>query len=384
LLSFVPRILRITKTILNPEKLVWKLPPRADLVVYDQVGSVDLERIILRDLPFQIFPVRNEFFYVHPLIAGMAFWNWFVRKLSPRQAYELACLSASRPKVVVTYMDNNPNFGPVIKALQVPSFSIQNGFRTHDCAQRMRELPAVYCFGPRDVDLYASHNVPASRLQPVGSIKASYFLDQVAPSLDAGLKYDICLISSYQPGMERADYHEAEEYRKQLSEGTIKMCQFLARLMNEKALKVIVAGWQKPGENQGEIEFYKSIFGDDVRVVSAHEEYLSSYHLAYQSQVVLSYCSTLGFEALSWGRKAFFFYMPNEKNYRLDDPHSALFQILEGSYEEFCVKLNTILDMSPSQYRNEVRVDAQYAITSEGEPAYKVLRHLIQRALGVG
>jgi surface carbohydrate biosynthesis protein len=375
------RLLRMTKKLTNPKVVSWKQPPKADLVVYDQVGSHDLGKIVFPDLKYWAFPVRGEFFYFHPWILVKTIGIWLTKKVTPRQAYEVACLKAAGAKVVVTYIDNNPNIGMVARVFEKSTFVIQNGFRTHDCANRISELPNLFCFGKREIDLYASHHIPVENFHPVGSIKASYFLEEIAPQYEAGSAYDICLISSYQPGMENPDFSEPEEYRKSLVEGTLKACQYLARLQTEKGLRIVVAGWQKPGEDQGELKFYQQQFGDRVQVISAHKEYLSSYRLAYQSRVVLSYCSTLGYEALSWGHKAFFFYMPQEKNYRLDQPHSALFQIRDASYEEFCGKLNTILEMPDDKYQEEVQKDTAYVMEKGKEPAYQLLRRLIQQAL---
>ncbi len=375
------RLLRMTKKLTNPQEVSWSRPPQADLVVYDRVGSADLGKIVFPDLKYEAFPVRGEYFYFHPSILLGAIWNWLTKKVSLRQAYEVACLQAMGAKVVVTYIDNNPNINAVSQALDRPSFVIQNGFRTHDCVSHISGLPNFFCFGKRELNLYASHQISVENFHPVGSIKASYFREEIAPQLQAGSKYDICLISSYQPGMEKPDFSEPEEYRRPLAEGTLKASQYLARFQREKGLRVVVAGWQKPDENQGELAFYRQQFGENVEVISAHREHLNSYRLAYQSRVVLSYCSTLGYETLSWGRKAFFFYMPQEKNYRLDRPHSALFQIRDGSYEEFCGKLNTILEMSDDKYQEEVQKDTTYVMENGKEPAYQLLRRLIHQAL---
>ncbi len=378
------KILRLSKSILkllsHPEKLRWKMPTQAEILVYDQVGSRDLEKILLRGLTFEIFSTRGEFFYLHPLILIATIYHFLGKKISLRQAYDVACLRAAHPRVLLTYIDNGPNFGTVAKFVDAKIFVIQNGFRTSSCVSRIRELPSLFCFGQRDKDLYASRNISVQNFEAIGSIKASYFIEEVAPQLKSGGKYDICLISSFQPGMECEDFVEPDESRKGLVEGTYRACEYLSRLAKEKNLRIAIAGWQPPGEKDREIAFFKKYFGENMVLKSAHSEHLSSYRLAYESQLVLSYCSTLGFEAMSWGQKVFFFHMPREKNYRLEKPHSALFQIQEASYEEFSSKIEGLLQMSLSDYRHEIKEDANYVMASTGRPAHHLLRSLMEQA----
>jgi surface carbohydrate biosynthesis protein len=373
---------RLSRLLKSGGKFIWATPPRSDLIIYDFMGSKELGKILLPGVAHSVFSTRGEIFYFHPLIVILAFWTRISKGVSGRQAYDITCLKWSRPRVVLTYIDNSPNLFIVSKHVKARFFVVQNGFRSHMDADHMLGLPNFYCFGERDFDLYASHKVPVAEMRPIGSVKASYFRDEMAPALPNEPSYDVCLISSYQEGMEKEDFLDPRPIRQPLIEGTRRTCEYLARFQKEKKLRLIVAGWQNPGQNLGEIAFFRKYFGNEIEVVSTQQEFLNSYRLAYQSRVVLSYGSTLGYEVLSWGRKAFFFYMPEEKNYRLDHPHSALFQIRDASYEEFCGKLNTILEMPIAKYQEEVQKDTDYVMARGSEPAYQVLRKLIHQALG--
>ena len=98
---------------------------------------------------------------------------------------------------------------------------------------------------------------------------------------------------------------------------------------------------------------------------------------------MLSYCSTLGFEALTWGKKVFFFYMPEERNYRLDNPRSEFFQIRNGDFEEFCRKMKFLLEMPLKAYQAEVAEDAKYVIANTPPGAHRILREKIEASLRI-
>jgi surface carbohydrate biosynthesis protein len=362
----------------SSSQIRFALPPQADVVIYDEVGSQDLARILLQGLNYRIHHVRGENYNLHPLILWRAAFYFLFQNATARQAYDLACLTVRRPKLAITYIDNSPNLAFLSRKLNCPFLIVQNGFRTHHCAQNIQGLPNLYCFGRRDIDLFSERGIDVSGFSPVGSIKSSYFLETLAPKINGIEKYDICLISSYQIGMEHKGFAEPRDYRQGLVEGTRKTCEYLAQLQREKALKIVICGWMKAAENAGEIAFFRQYFDESTPIVAAEQEYLNSYRLTYQSKLTVSYCSTLGFEALSWGKKVFFFHMPYEKNYRIDHPHSDFFRISKGDFTEFSKKVSDLLLMPKERYAQEVQRDLEYVMVHRPQPpAHQIIREKI-------
>jgi surface carbohydrate biosynthesis protein len=344
------------------------------------IGSEELKRILFPNKSPTVLSVRGEWFCVHPIVVINFFYNAVIKKYPLRVSYDLAFISSVKPTLVVTLIDNNQNFHYLSALYNAPFFCIQNGFRSHNCALTFRAIPTLFSFGQRDIDLYLGHKVILGESFPVGSIRSSYFLETVVPTLKESPSFDICFISEYLPGMQKPDYVVTEEGVKLLYQWLFVFCDYLKEFLKDKKVNLVIAGRLRVGENDEEVAFYRKYFNESVTILPSNKEYLNSYRVAYNSSIVLSYCSSLGLEAMSWGKKTMFFPHPDEKNLALDNPKSIFLQTKTGNYEEFETKLNNLICMDEEVYKLESQEDRDYIIGTK-RPAHHVIREKIELAL---
>lgn len=360
--------------------LIFSYPGQNEVLIYDAHGSDELKRIVIPGKEPALLSVRGEWFSVHPIIIAKFFYNAFIRKLPLRVSYDLAYITAVKPILVITLIDNNYNFHKLSTLYKASFFCIQNGFRSHNCALSFNEIPTLFSFGQRDIDLYKDHNVQLNDSYPVGSIRSSYFLEEIAPKLEDTPTYDICFISEYLAGMENDNFSVTEEGIKFLHEWLYVYCEYLQKYLKGKNIRLVIAGRQRIGDTAGEVAFYRKYFDESVTILPSNKEYLNSYRVSYRSSLVLSYCSSLGFEAMTWGKKALFFPHPEEKNLALDNPKSIFLKTEKGTYEEFESKMNQLLSMSTEAYLADTKEDMNYII-GNARPAHFVIREKIQEVL---
>lgn len=356
--------------------LRFNYPSQNKILIYDLEGNEELIRILLPGFCPALFSVRGEWFCAHPVIVVKFFVNYFIKKIPARVSYDLAYVSIVKPILVITLIDNNLNFHQLSTLYYSTFFCIQNGFRSHNCARSFKNLPTLFCFGQRDIDLYHAHNVMLGKTFPVGSIRSSYFLEKIVPIMEEQETYDLCFISEYLPGMEFEDYTVTEEAVRLLSEWLFVMCEYLKVFLSKNNIRLVVAGRQRVGSNSGELAFYRKYFDESVTITASNEHYLNSYRIAFQSSIVLSYCSSLGFEAMTWGKKALFFPHPKEKNLSLDNPQSVFLKTIKGDYQEFETNLENLVSMESEAFRKETQQDVDYVIDSK-RAAHLVIKEQI-------
>jgi surface carbohydrate biosynthesis protein len=355
-------------------------PQENSLLIYDVVGSEEMKRILFPDMEVTVLSVRGEWFSIHPLLISKILYYYFIKRLGLRLSYDLAFISSAKPKLLMTLIDNNHTFHKLAQLYDAPFICIQNGFRSHRCAESFEKMPILFCFGQRDIDLYKEHNVQMNHVFPVGSFRSSYFLSHIAPSLDDEPVHDICLISEYLPGMENNEYRFSEQGVRLLYEWLFVSCDYLKRYLAEKKLRVVIAGRQGAEENIGEVEFFRQCFGESIKVYPSNMHYLNSYRLAYKSSLVLSYFSSLGLEALTWGKKVLFYPHPSETNLIVDNSISKFFKTETDGYEEFENKMNYLLGATEENYQQETRQDMVY-LMSEHLDTHKVIKNYINTIL---
>lgn len=356
-------------------------PEKNKLLVYDLDCSEVMKVILFPEREFTVLPVRGEWLSIHPELILRAMYYYLIKKLGARLSYDLAFINCAKPELVVTFIDNNQTFHKLAQYYKAPFICVQNGMRSHNCAKTFDNIPTLFCFGQRDIDLYLEHKVHLNDVFPVGSLRSSYFLSQVAPGLTNEPSYDICLISEYISGMENSDYQAEGEPLQILSGWLYFLSEYLKKYLAGKKLRVVIAGRQPKDNSAGEIEYYKKYFGDSIEVFPSNHTYLNSYRLAYKSSIVLSYFSTLGGEALSWGKKVLFYPHPRDKNAMIDNPSSWFFKTETESYEEFEKKMDSLLSMSEEQYKSETQTDRAY-LMSNCTDTHQVIKKYIDKILG--
>lgn len=105
----------------------WKSPKKSDILIYDACGAGNLAQYAT-GYSSEILPVRGECINLRCLLGAVlhrSFWTG-----SPVHAYTDAYLRVVSPKVVLTFIDNNPDFYSISKRFpDIKTVFVQNGTR---------------------------------------------------------------------------------------------------------------------------------------------------------------------------------------------------------------------------------------------------------------
>ncbi len=344
-------------------KLHFGAPQRSRIVVYDEVGSNILLQSLSLKVKHTILPVRNEIIYIHPLIFFYTLYWTFKKKEHPRFSYELACLKLMNPKLVLTYIDNNQFFSRFEKYIPSHYISFQNGLRSKVCFNDIKKIQTYFSFGQQTIKLLEKSQINTSKTKNIGSIRASYFFNTINTKFTQ--KFDICLISSYQPGMELEGYAEKDLNKTKLSEITRKTCHFLSRYLKEKPkISLAIAFWSSGELALSEEKFYRQFFKENAFYCHNNQKMFSSYKLCNSSKLSISYNSTLSYECIAHGLKGFVFNHPEENIFNIDQLSSSEIRLKSLDYNEFRNKINFLLKCKTEDFLRSIKKDIDHIISS--------------------
>lgn len=371
------------------QKLRFRLPPGESILVFDRVGLNWLERIVLPGLRYAVLATRFETYYVTPavllgVLLGMRHLPWrylLAVRFHPRRVrgmfymlYLRSCIRALRPKVVVTYTDNDWKFQMISRICPgVEFFAVQNGVRSefnllHDTplaphpANKI-SMPHLFCFGGVEKDIYPTYGHQVDHFHPVGSIKASYYFNEVAPQRPA-IQFDICIVSQWAAAvMLNGAYPEIKR-----SLGI--MDEFLARYLKEHPLRLCVALRESHPE---EIAYFNRHYSGTATLLHQDIATMSAYAAIDQSNAVLVLDSTAGREACGFGKRVLFC---NFTGYHMYDTpaHQSCF-VNQESYEVFRDKLEWLINAEPAEYYARTLATSSYLMMNPPErPAHLAMR----------
>ena len=285
-------------------EISWQMPKAVELVIWDEVDS-NIFLALLDPASQHIIRVRDHPLYLHPLIL----WETLISGLTKRNTHHGVVIERCRPKMVVTFIDNNPRFHKLANKLpDIRFLAIQSGIRHRSSDQSQAiGLSATYnseylCFGQFEIDYYRSIGYKFKHIRGMGSLKNALFardLHESKKGLGASEKGDILLISQFRKA--------AMEPLTQSQSRYVKVVSLLnSYLESHPGLQVSVAMVCAPDQSDYEAErlFHQERLGNLATLTPNSEEWTSSYHLTEQFSVVVTASSTLGFETLGRGRKA--------------------------------------------------------------------------------
>lgn len=290
------------KWIFYPEK-IFRNPRRSEILIFDAEG----EELLLEYVgkwSTEVLHLRSEKLNIPVLIRSM------LRKGSFFKNYINEYIATVSPKVVITFIDNNPLFYYLKKTNDFTKFiAIQNGKRDSLLFDKLSELNSpecfatidyLFCFG-RGVSSEYSKQIHAQVI-PIGSLKNNY----VNPiSSD---KKSIVFISEYAAN-EGADLvlgDQVYSYELLWKKPDRIVLHYLIKYCEERNIVLRIALRSK---TYNEKLYFKSLISTSnvkVEMVEPSGVY-GSYALCDTANVVVTIESTLGYEAAARGNKTAFF-----------------------------------------------------------------------------
>lgn len=285
-------------------KYYFLLPPKKDILIFDTHGA-DLISSILPKNSYHILPARYESFNFLFLINCL-----FSFQISLR-SYVQKYIDYINPKILITYIDNNPLFYE-LKLKHGKKIFIQNGRRT-----------ALDIFFPKNkikknyfVDYMLVHNdIVGKKYQKLirgKSIKFGSFQSNSYKIIKSQKKYDLIYVSTFRQGYTQPDSSLFGIKYSNYIKKEIFFLKWLKDFSDKNKRHISILGCvSSVGDisitKKDEKKFYKNIFGNnDWRYIERTPK-RKTYKIIDQSFVILGIDSTLIYEAFSRGLRVGFF-----------------------------------------------------------------------------
>ena len=283
----------------------WRMPARREVLIYDACGA-DALHPYLTDYRVEVIELHGESVNLPCLLRAalkLGFW-----KGRPIEAYVDAFIQAVSPKVVMTFIDNDPGFYTISKRLpHIKTLFVQNGMRggVTDLFASLEPSPRYHvdhmlvfnkAFG-RAFQQYVSGEATVigslknNRVEkePADADNSVLFLSQYRNRPLSGSPF---LVGVDGATVQWDQFYEAERCALKF------MSEWCAG--NQRTLRV--AGCLQEDQG-GEREFYASLLrGCSWEFVPRTDAY-SSYRLVDAAHIVVFIDSALGFEAIGRGKR---------------------------------------------------------------------------------
>ena len=303
--SHLKRKLKIFYTIFIAAQKNWRLPKHSEVLIYDACGQEELAPYLTK---YQVstLAVRGESINVPCLLLAMLKPEFWKGKLLC--AYAEAFIQAVFPKVVITFIDNNPNFYNLSKRFPViKTIFVQNGSRgeTGDVFDSLvksdsHHVDYMCVFGAAIGRHYLKYL--SGKSVPIGSLKNNAVDKSDKPTDD-----EVLFISQWHSKPNNGVFFHVENdgtqiYWEAFYEAEVKVLGFLNKWCaeNNKLLKICGRETDKDGPEK---KFYAELLTKCKWEYIPRTEIYSSYKLINATNIVIFIDSTLGYESIARGKR---------------------------------------------------------------------------------
>lgn len=394
-------------------EFIFRTPRKAEVLILDSVNADRLGAALLQGIDFAVLDARykNEKLkfrvYLSPKIAYFAM-RMLMARWSAWDSYCYAIIRCVSPKVVI---DNVHLLYVLPLARKMPNirfFVILNGFHCdildksvvesnyiyalRDKFQRHPQKVSnlhIFCFGKKDSDIFRQRGLDEGntgvQYHDVGSIYGDYMKSRLCTDKSRH-DFDFVFVSQCDHGSIIA----SEQIHRLLVENTSKAIANLSRYIVEKNQRCLILLRGEPDIEQSEIAFYQSLFDASAQIeFHRRDSAFSVYEGMHKAPVIVSLYSTIGFEAMSWGKKVLFCLYGFTKVYKISsdryasDTDMLTWSLESPEYEAFSSRLDELVKMELPDYLNQVAEATSYIISgSSGKPAHVYVREKILAELG--
>lgn len=284
----------------------WRWPKQSDVLIFDACHQQLLLEYLHPWKP-EVLHVRGEQINMPVLVASL-FKNG--RKVD---AYIDCFIERVRPRLVVTMIDNRPDFWTISqKHPGVKTVFVQNGWRTYfgDVSEtldkvdtlRHRKLQVDYMltFGAMNGAEYARYI--SGTVVPIGSIK-----NNLIPPTHSAQPDMIAFISQWRnEGLYLGDEYCSQEAFFGQADRCILKC--LARYAHKKnkRLAIILTNGARGKLRSQEEDYFRELLGHEGEFLELQGPY-PSYRAVDAAEVVVAVDSTLGYESIARGTRTAIF-----------------------------------------------------------------------------
>jgi surface carbohydrate biosynthesis protein len=370
------KFIKIFLVVIN-SKIVLKNPKNYNLVFYDGLLLKNFRNILNKH---EFFTLENRFDRINKIYITFSIIKFFIKYYNGNIAttYFIALLEVIKPKIVITYTDNDFKFSEIAKILRnkIKFIAVQNAYRAdileHNYLYKKKinknllkkfYIPNFLCHGNFDINIYKKFKIKVDNFYKVGSLRFSNFYDYNYHYLKKKINnfYDICLISD--TTYERNKYLKINTFEEKIAQTT----KYTIDFCKKKKLKFIFILKHRKSEkipHKQELNFYKKHLNTEqfkylLKNSSVNNLY-SNYTYAIESKVTVGIISTMLGEKLSIGGKILSCNMTNLDIYNF--PIKGVCSINDCKFIDFERRLEKILKMSKNKYFSCINKDQKYLI----------------------
>lgn len=333
-----------------------------DILIFDKEGAIDFFDCI-KSYSFSIFECRGESVNVQVLFYTLFKYG----RRASMETYASCYISAVKPLVVITFIDNTETFYKLKKNHpNVRFIAVQNGYRDRCLFEtlmrdnyRKNDLSAdaIFCFGPAIGAHY--ERVICANIVPHGSFKNNKVQKNKRKS---GLQ-EVVFLSQYRApvifnGLPTMPVGERNILWSDFYSSELIVLPRLLDFCNKVGIVLKVCGTSF-NENNSEFEFFSDLLGEAGWEYWQKSEDLDNYKKIDQASAIVFIDSTLGYEALGRGLKCVAFPLRggvlqvNDRRFGwpADLPESGPFWASKGDEGEVERLMNYITKVSDDEWK---------------------------------
>ena len=342
--------------------------PNVDILVFDSIGLRQLSSCVPYGASTQLLTMRSKkrpyklkFSFLKALLKNA----WVMQRnatFSRQLVILLTFVDYYQPKLILSLADNNKlllEFSDIRSS--PPIFLIQNAIRRHYRAPfNYSRIPTYLVFGEVEKERIEKRGVQFDDVLAIGSIALDCALKEFEfsnyPPATLGF------ISSYRPSNQPQDYDVDLDKTIFDAHEALFLLAFRYACENEITLRVIIKAKDKT-QIDNEMTYFETLAGgttlvDFCSVVrdSLYDNEWDNYFAVLSTDLIVCGHSTLGFEAVSAGRKVLFGSSARLgflKHLGIDDYFEQLpeqLKLMDESIVDFRSKISTLRSIPCQQY----------------------------------
>ena len=285
-------------------------PAPVDVLIFDSLGLSFLKNTLPVGMDYITLDLRTKL----PIVLSLKFCVGWLKLLTKsrfglRQSYIVALIDEYKPKVVLSFADSNTVLGKYQDCRpNVLVLSVQNALRYPDEVRDIKLVPNYFCLGESTRNLFVKEGVPSKSIVAMGSLALGIFLSDQTIVKERN-KYSLVFVSSYRVSFEEKLPNGL--HNRGVSEAHKLVFLHLLRYAEEKGIELCVIAKGKvrlEGEHfDREKNYFENLAqGRQFQFSSTVKDTYKSYQIAYGAKLLVTVDSTLGYEALSMGKKVLF------------------------------------------------------------------------------
>jgi surface carbohydrate biosynthesis protein len=289
-------------------KKIWYSPKNSQILIYDAQG---LEALLpyIKKYSFDVLHRNGEFINIVCLIRAILTWRFWTSGMF--NIYSLVYIQAVNPKIIITFIDNSTSFYLLSKKFpNIKTIFLQNGTRGlyGDVFEYLEKSDKYY------VDYMFVHNKQIGNLYSQyisGKIIASGSLKNNSVPRSGPVKKNILYISQWRKKPTNNEplftlVNGLSIHWNEFYEADIAVIHFLDSWCKKFGIQLTICGSQKGSEDVEEAFFKQYLKQCNWEFIPKTSIY-SGYQQIDAADLVVSIDSTLGYEALSRGKKTAIF-----------------------------------------------------------------------------